>query len=455
MFCEKCGHKIEPGELFCTNCGAKQPEQPVQPKPAEKPVEKTVEQPAQQRPAQPKPSQSPVQPRRQERRQYSADDFLGGPESRPNPSSNDRPNGYRPNNGGSSPSNDRIQNGGNHPYSRGPINPMPQMREPEPKKRSKVPFILGGVAALLIIAGGAAWALDLLPFGKADSKPEDTATAEQTDGTAENAENGAAAVDPATYTGYWMIDCYNSESTSFAGFELSGTADALSFSANQTWNQGEHTASIAKTTLALNEDKTQATGSYTDNNNSSGTVTLDFEDGELYITLTGSGTWSMTVQKEHCTRDPYGAQRQYTASAAQPSAGMSGATGINGGSSSTTTVQQPSSSGYVFYVNGQTASQDINDISAASIGSDRLWPTDTLTISDSDLSKLTRMEVAAVRNEIYARHGYSFSSADWRSYFSTATWYTASSSYSDSMLTSTEQLNRDTIVKFEKAKGWK
>lgn len=332
---------------------------------------------------------------------------------------------------------------------------MPQMREPEPKKRSKVPFILGGVAALLIIAGGAAWALDLLPFGKADSKPEDTATAEQTDGTAENAENGAAAVDPATYTGYWMIDCYNSESTSFAGFELSGTADALSFSANQTWNQGEHTASIAKTTLALNEDKTQATGSYTDNNNSSGTVTLDFEDGELYITLTGSGTWSMTVQKEHCTRDPYGAQRQYTASAAQPSAGMSGATGINGGSSSTTTVQQPSSSGYVFYVNGQTASQGINDISAASIGSDRLWPTDTLTISDSDLSKLTRMEVAAVRNEIYARHGYSFSSADWRSYFSTATWYTASSSYSDSMLTSTEQLNRDTIVKFEKAKGWK
>ena len=128
---------------------------------------------------------------------------------------------------------------------------------------------------------------------------------------------------------YWMIDCYNSESTSFAGFELSGTADSLSFSANQTWNQGEHTASIAKTTLTLNEDKTQATGSYTDNNNSSGTVTLDFEDGELYITLTGSGTWSMTVPEGALhPLIPTALQRQYTskrgAAVRQVSSGATG-----------------------------------------------------------------------------------------------------------------------------------
>ena len=42
------------------------------------------------------------------------------------------------------------------------------------------------------------------------------------------------------------------------------------------------------------------------------------------------------------------------------------------------------------------------------IGSNKLWPTDTKTITTDDLSKLTQNEVAAVRNEIYARHGYTF-----------------------------------------------
>ena len=59
------------------------------------------------------------------------------------------------------------------------------------------------------------------------------------------------------------------------------------------------------------------------------------------------------------------------------------------------------------------------------IGSNKLWPTDTKTITTDDLSKLTQNEVAAVRNEIYARHGYTFTTDEWKIFFASAEWYHA------------------------------
>ena len=42
MFCEKCGHKIAEGEVFCSNCGAQvvqqKPEPPVQEVPVQQPL---------------------------------------------------------------------------------------------------------------------------------------------------------------------------------------------------------------------------------------------------------------------------------------------------------------------------------------------------------------------------------------------------------------------------------
>lgn len=42
MFCEKCGHKIAEGEVFCSNCGAQvvqqEPEPPVQEVPVQQPL---------------------------------------------------------------------------------------------------------------------------------------------------------------------------------------------------------------------------------------------------------------------------------------------------------------------------------------------------------------------------------------------------------------------------------
>ena len=140
----------------------------------------------------------------------------------------------------------------------------------------------------------------------------------------------------------------------------------------------------------------------------------------------------MTMEHEHCTLDPNGVQEEY----ADPD------------------LPSYSESGYDYYSDGQTVSRGINDVSSDYIGSNHLWPTDTLTITNSDLSVLTRTEVAEIRNEIFARHGYVFSSSQWSDYFSTADWYYPDSSFSNDMLSSTEKLNVDTITAYEKAQGW-
>ena len=87
------------------------------------------------------------------------------------------------------------------------------------------------------------------------------------------------------------------------------------------------------------------------------------------------------------------------------------------------------------------------------IGSNKLWPTDTKTITTDDLSKLTQNEVAAVRNEIYARHGYTFTTDEWKIFFASAEWYHADSAYSNDMLNATEKANVDTILNYEKSAG--
>lgn len=84
-----------------------------------------------------------------------------------------------------------------------------------------------------------------------------------------------------------------------------------------------------------------------------------------------------------------------------------------------------------------------------------LWPTDRYYISTSDLANYTQDEVAAIRNEIYARHGYVFKTDKWSSYFNARSWYTPNYNYSESLLTDVERANIDTIVKYEKSMGWK
>lgn len=88
-----------------------------------------------------------------------------------------------------------------------------------------------------------------------------------------------------------------------------------------------------------------------------------------------------------------------------------------------------------------------------------LWPSDSAYISSSDLSGLNQDTVAAIRNEIYARHGYAFNSTRWQNYFSSKTWYhrdsTCTANTIDSRLSDIERTNIATLVSYEENKGWR
>lgn len=155
------------------------------------------------------------------------------------------------------------------------------------------------------------------------------------------------------------------------------------------------------------------------------------EKADFDITLTGSSDdWDESIAPFtfHCTFGDAAAQTQQELAAEQAA---------------------PT---YMLYDGTATKSIDLS-LTDTVIGSNKLWPTDTKTITTDDLSKLTQNEVAAVRNEIYARHGYTFTTDEWKIFFVSAEWYHADSAYSNNMLNATEKANVDTILNYEKSAG--
>lgn len=126
------------------------------------------------------------------------------------------------------------------------------------------------------------------------------------------------------------------------------------------------------------------------------------------------------------------------------------------GTAKTDTDSSTVTNNYYYY--GSTAVHD-NDYYTQSERSGYLWPTDTQYISFYDLSGLNQDTVAAIRNEIYARHGYAFTTSRWQNYFAGKTWYHRDSSCTESTihvrLSSLERANISTIVSYEESKGWR
>ena len=86
---------------------------------------------------------------------------------------------------------------------------------------------------------------------------------------------------------------------------------------------------------------------------------------------------------------------------------------------------------------------------------DFLFPTDTTLITEEVLDSHTREEVAIIRNEIYARHGYIFKTEPFITYFNEKSWYKKNESFHEGMLNDIERKNREIIVSYEQKRGWR
>ena len=77
---------------------------------------------------------------------------------------------------------------------------------------------------------------------------------------------------------------------------------------------------------------------------------------------------------------------------------------------------------------------------------------DSRYVKKSEVSKMSKKKLRLARNEIFARHGYIFDSADLNKYFNDKNWYIPSikpSEWSDSLLNKYEKKNIALIKKYE------
>ena len=84
-----------------------------------------------------------------------------------------------------------------------------------------------------------------------------------------------------------------------------------------------------------------------------------------------------------------------------------------------------------------------------------IFPSDRIQLTKEHLDELSQDEVALLRNEIYARHGYIFNREKYKTYFGEKTWYKPNANFDENMLNSIERKNKDFIVKYEIDKGWR
>lgn len=87
-----------------------------------------------------------------------------------------------------------------------------------------------------------------------------------------------------------------------------------------------------------------------------------------------------------------------------------------------------------------------------------IFPSDSRYITQADLDSRSRDEVRMILNEMYAKHGYIFSLEQYRQYFEAQPWYRGTTTNQDVAAASFNQYetaNKDFIIKYEEAHGWR
>ncbi|WP_088041585.1 YARHG domain-containing protein [Bacillus sp. EAC] len=78
----------------------------------------------------------------------------------------------------------------------------------------------------------------------------------------------------------------------------------------------------------------------------------------------------------------------------------------------------------------QTTTSGTEDTEEATNSTDFILPDSNLkNLTNGDIERLTPSDLRIARNEIYARHGFVFKSADLNNYFATKSWYSQDPTY--------------------------
>ncbi len=72
------------------------------------------------------------------------------------------------------------------------------------------------------------------------------------------------------------------------------------------------------------------------------------------------------------------------------------------------------------------------------------------TLNIAEIENMTKTDLRMMRNEMYARHGYSFKMKDMRAYFENQDWYMPMNTDVRNMLTPIEKKNEELIKRYEK-----
>ena len=95
---------------------------------------------------------------------------------------------------------------------------------------------------------------------------------------------------------------------------------------------------------------------------------------------------------------------------------------------------------------------DTNKIDEKENSKDFILPnSDTVKLKQSDLNNLTKQQLILARNELFARHGYTFTTPEIKSYFESKIWYHPDASYNGE-LNDIEKTNLQLIQNVEAAK---
>ncbi len=97
-------------------------------------------------------------------------------------------------------------------------------------------------------------------------------------------------------------------------------------------------------------------------------------------------------------------------------------------------------------VTGSTSENNNTSANLYPQGSDR-------PLSVEDVENLNGWELKIMRNEIYARHGYIFKTAEMKEYFKAQRWYEPKYENVDDMITKVEKENIKLIKRYESRQG--